>query len=162
MSKPGIAVRHARLSAPQRVALLQQGPDIAPIDPVVVPTWNVNQKVLPKSAQAPGDDRVWSAANNFEAVQADVPRLQPDVVSLQECAGAVAATRLAEKYDLLARAPLREDGGGCDCAERARLARRCLHRGAPTHEGGCVALHRVAGRAKTNRSRKLRIAALNT
>jgi hypothetical protein len=50
VSKPEIAVRHARLSAPQRVALLQEGSDVAPVDPAVVLTWSVNQQVLPKSA----------------------------------------------------------------------------------------------------------------
>ena len=95
VSKPEIALRHARLSAPQRVALLQVGSDVAPVDPVLVLTWNVNQKVRPTSAQAPSDVRVWSAADNFEAVQAEVLRLQPDVVSLRGCDGGGAAPRSA-------------------------------------------------------------------
>ena len=53
VSKPGIALRHARLSAPQRVALLQVGSDVAPVDPVSLFTWDVNQNVRPTSAQAP-------------------------------------------------------------------------------------------------------------
>ncbi len=101
VSKPELVLRHARLSAPQRVALLQEGSDVAPVDPVAVLTWNVNQKDRPTSAQAPGDERVWSAADNFEAVQAEVLRLQPDVLSLQECAGGAAAPRFAEKYDFV-------------------------------------------------------------
>ena len=61
----------------------------------------MNQKVQPLSAQAPGDPRVWSAEDNFDAVQAEVLRLQPDVVSLQECASSTAAARLAEKYSFV-------------------------------------------------------------
>ena len=53
VSKPQIALRQTRLSAPQRVALLQAGSDVAPVDPVSVLTRNVNQKVRPTSAQAP-------------------------------------------------------------------------------------------------------------
>ena len=101
VSKPQIALRQTRLSAPQRVALLQAGSDVAPVDHVSVLTWNVNQKVRPTSAQAPSDVRVWSAADNFEAVQAEVLRLQPDVVSLQECDGGEASPRFAERYDFI-------------------------------------------------------------
>ena len=77
------------------------GSDVAPVDPVSVLTWDVNQKVRPTSAQAPSDVRAWSAADNFEAVQAEVLRLQPDVVSLQECDGGEASPRLAESYDFV-------------------------------------------------------------
>ena len=75
------------------------------MEPCTVLTWNVNQKDRPKSAQAPEDDRVWSAADNAHAIQAEVLRLQPDVVSLQEWPGEVAATRLAEQYALVGAKP---------------------------------------------------------
>ena len=168
MSKSEIAVRQARLSAPQRVALLQEGFDVAPVEPVVVLTWNVNQKVLPKSAQAPADDRVWSAADNFEAVQAEVLRLQPDVVSLQKCAGAAVAPRLAEKYDLLdSRLGHAEEAGHVQLYVRKALSATVLR--VPGLPGvACaaklrhtevvfVALHLAAGEAgKARREKHLR------
>ena len=64
-------------------------------------TWNVNQEDAPLSVQAPADSRVWSVEGNWQAVQAEVLRLQPDLVSLQECAGEAAAPRLVEKYTVL-------------------------------------------------------------
>ena len=75
-------------------------------------TWNVNQKLQPLSAQAPADARVWSVDDNFAAVQAEVLRLQPDLLTLQECASATAAPRLAEKYTFVgARAGHSEEAG---------------------------------------------------
>ena len=58
VTKPALLVRGARLTAPQRVALLEGECEAAPVEPFFVLTWNVNQKVSPKSAQAPEDDRV--------------------------------------------------------------------------------------------------------
>ena len=57
------------------------------MEPFSVLTWNVKQKDAPKAAQAAEDDRVWSASDNADAVLAEVLRLQPDVVSLQEWPG---------------------------------------------------------------------------
>ena len=67
----------------------------------MVLTWNVNQKLQPKSAQAPADDRMWSASDNLDAIQAEVLRWRPDVLSVQECAGRCAAARFVAEYDLL-------------------------------------------------------------
>ena len=132
---------------------------------MVVLTWNVNQQVLPKSAQAPADDRVWSAADNFEGVQAEVLRLQPDVVSLHECAGAAAAPRLAEKYDLLDSRPGHaEEAGYVHLYVRKALAATALR--VPGLPGvACaaklrhtevvfVALHLAAGEAAKGRREK--------
>ena len=105
VSKPALLLRGARLTVPQRVALLEENAEVAPVEPCTVLTWNVNQKDRPKSAQAPEDDRVWSAADNAHAIQAEVLRLQPDVVSLQEWPGEAAATRLAEQYALVGAKP---------------------------------------------------------
>ena len=84
MAKPALLLRGARLTAPQRVALLEGESEAAPVEPFTVLSWNVNQKHAPKSAQAPDDDRVWSASDNADAVLAEVLRLRPGVVSLQE------------------------------------------------------------------------------
>ena len=75
VSKPAPPVRRERPPLQQRVALVEgKG---APVEPCVVFPWNVNGKVRSKSAQAPADDRVWSPADNLEAVQAEVLRLRP-------------------------------------------------------------------------------------
>ena len=125
VSKPQALVRQPRLSGPQRVATTRGSADIASVEPCAVLTWNVCQKHRPTSAQAPADSRLWSSSDNFEAVQAEVLRLQPDVLTLQECAGEAAASRLAQVYDFLGargprrprpcrlRAPLREEEPPC-------------------------------------------------
>ena len=79
VAKPEVVLRHARLSAPQRATLLEEAGGALPVEPCTALTWNVNQKLQPLSAQAPGDPRVWSEDDNFDAVQAEVLRLQPDV-----------------------------------------------------------------------------------
>ena len=72
----------------------------------------MNQKLRPLSAQAPADERIWSIDDNFDAVQAEVLRLQPDLLSLQECASASAAARLVEKYTFVgARAGHSDEAG---------------------------------------------------
>ena len=59
------------------------------VKPLRVLTWNVSQTgVNPISARAPLDRQVWSEDDNLAAVEAEVLRLRPDVVSLQECRNA--------------------------------------------------------------------------
>ena len=112
VSKPDVVLRHARSLAPLRMTLPQEGGSALSLEPVAVLTWTVNQKIRPLSAQAPADSRVWSVDDNFAAVRAEVLRLQPDLLTLQECASATAAPRFAEKYTFVgARAGHSEAAG---------------------------------------------------
>jgi hypothetical protein len=89
VSKPRLALRQTRLPAARRVASVDAaGQDVAAVEPMVVLTWNANQKVHPTSAEAPADAGVWTAADNLKSVQAEVLRWRPDVLSLRESAGA--------------------------------------------------------------------------
>ena len=56
-------------------------------------TWNVNGVLRPTSAQAPADARVWSSADNLDAVQAKVLRWRPDAFFLQECGSRATVVR---------------------------------------------------------------------
>ena len=69
---------------------LLQAEEVAPVAPCSVLTWNVCGVLRPKSAQAPVDDRIWSEADNLEAIRAEVLRWRPEVFALQECRGAAA------------------------------------------------------------------------
>ena len=105
VSKPELVLRSTRLPAPERsVHLASQ--EAAPVEPLSVLTWNVNQKHRPKSVQAPADEREWSAADNLEAVQAEILRWRPGVASLQECANASPLRRLLDNgYAFLCARP---------------------------------------------------------
>ena len=56
-------------------------------DPLVVLTWNISEcdEAQRISAQAPADRSVWGSADNFLAVQQEILRYRPSLVSLQEC-----------------------------------------------------------------------------
>ena len=103
MEKPLAPTRRARSthSAPARAEVVDAGQGNALVEPCVVLTWNVNAKSGQKSAQAPADDRVWSAADNLDAVQAEVLRWRPDVFALQECVCSRALPRFDGSYVLL-------------------------------------------------------------
>ena len=75
--------------------------DGSPVEPFLALTWNVNGVLRPTSAQAPADARVWSAADNLDAVQAEVLRWRPDAFSLQECRGLAALERFDADYQFL-------------------------------------------------------------
>ena len=68
-------------------------------------TWNVNQVLQPSSAMSPANDKLWSDADNLAAVEADVLRLKPDVVTLQEVHGDSCLIRLAKNYNLIGARP---------------------------------------------------------
>ena len=91
--------RRARQPTAPRAALIEA--ESAPVQPCAVLTWNINGVLQAKSAQAPADERAWPAADNLDAVQAEVLRWRPDVFSLQECRGAAGFERFGAAYDFV-------------------------------------------------------------
>ena len=79
-------------------ARLGSGPTPDRVSPLSLLTWNVSQKLNPKSAQSPADDSQWSALDNLVAVQHDVRRQSPDLVALQECDGPAPLDVLLQDY----------------------------------------------------------------
>ncbi len=102
MTRPEPPVRRARQPvAAQRVTLAEEGQRPL-VEPLAVLTWNVRGKLGPgKSAQAPSDDRAWPKRDNLDAIHAEVPRVRPDVFSLQECDGEAGCERFAADYCFL-------------------------------------------------------------
>ena len=98
VTKPAPLARRARQvsTSGSGVAVAEAGSGA--VEPFVVLTWNINGVQRPKSAQAPADERSWSAVDNLDAVQAEVLRWRPDVFSLQECAGEVGLHRFGAGY----------------------------------------------------------------
>ena len=143
VTKSAPPARRARDTSGIPASVLLPDTDAAPVEPVLTLTWNVNGVLRPKSAQAPADERVWSAADNLDAVQAEVLRLRPDVFALQECRGATGLPRFEAGYAFLgARAGHEAKAGFVHLyAKIAFSAKPLRFRGVP----GVAAVARVRG-----------------
>ena len=76
-------------------------------------TWNVNQKLQPRSASAPASEKLWSDADNLAAVEAEVLRLKPDIVTLQEVDGTLPLSRMIKHYKFLGARAGASSCAGC-------------------------------------------------
>ena len=63
-------------------------------------SWNVSDVVNRLSVEVP-ENADWKPADNMSAVLAEVKRMKPDVVVLQECIGSAAFRELEKEYDMV-------------------------------------------------------------
>ena len=72
-------------------------------EPLTALTWNISEcdEYQRISAQAPADRGVWSSADNFLAVQLEILRYCPSVVSLQECPSLEPSPSLGAAYHFI-------------------------------------------------------------
>ena len=144
MTKPTPLARKTREDTKSGARVTVPEVDGSSVEPFLVLSWNVNGVLRPKSAQAPADDRSWSAADNLDAVQAEVLRWHPGVFASQEVRGAVALDRFAADYTLI--------GSHAGHAEKAGFVQLYAKK---AFEAKCVPMMGVPGVASVVRVRDI-------